>query len=387
MPGDLPLHGLPPALRALQVNLTVASQPSSDTTAGIVGVVGAGTMGAGIAQLALEAGHEVVLHDVDEEAIERGRSRVRDGLMRRAARLDLDEDSVDAWVSGRQARLRDGHSLDAVAAEAEIVIEAALEDLELKRTIFRTLDAAAPSDVILATNTSALSVAAIAAGTRHPERILGLHFFNPAPVMPLVEVVEPPGVSRAIADRAVELMESWGKTPVRCADTPGFIVNRVNRPFTIVALRMLEAGQASAEEIDAAMRGAGFPLGPFELMDLVGVDVNLAAASAVWEGLGRPDRLRPSTIQRTLVADGDLGRKTGRGFYDYDTAGRPSNPAIHKPRTPSPASSSSSIDAEAIVGAIRSAIDAELAIAVADGVASAETIDLALRLGAGHPER
>lgn len=363
----------------------MASRHPSDETAGIVGVVGAGTMGAGIAQLALEAGHEVVLHDVDEDAIARGRSRVRDGLIRRAARLDLDEDSIDDWVSGRQARLRDGHSLDAVAAEAEIVIEAALEDLELKRTIFQALDAAAPPDVILATNTSALSVAAVAERTSHPERVLGLHFFNPAPVMPLVEVVEPPGVAGAIAERAVRLMTSWGKTAVRCADTPGFIVNRVNRPFTIRALRILEAGRATIVEIDDAMRAGGFPMGPFELMDLVGIDVNLAAAVAVWEGLGRPERLRPSTIQRELVAGGDLGRKTGRGFYVYDQTGRTSNPAL--PTVALSSTDSSAIDAEAILDAIRKGINAEAALADAEGVASAATIQLALRLGAGHPER
>jgi 3-hydroxybutyryl-CoA dehydrogenase len=292
----------------------MTSDRTAAATVGIVGVVGAGTMGAGIAQLALEAGHEVVLHDIDEAAIERGRSRVRDGLARRAARLDLDEDSTEAWVSGRLARMRDAHSLDAVGAEAEVVVEAALEDLDLKRTIFATLDAAAAPGVILATNTSALSVAAVAQRTRHSERILGLHFFNPAPVMPLVEVVVPPGAAAAVAARAFRLMEAWGKTPVRCADTPGFIVNRVNRPFTIQALRILEAGEATVDDVDEALRGAGFPMGPFELMDLVGLDVNLAASLGVWEPLGRPERLRPSRIQERMVADGHLGRKTGIGF-------------------------------------------------------------------------
>ncbi len=363
----------------------MASRPPSDEIAGIVGLVGAGTMGAGIAQLALESGHEVVLYDVDEEAIERGRSRVRDGLLRRAARLDLDEDSTDNWVSGREARLRDAHSLDAIAAEAEIVIEAALEDLELKRTIFQALDAAAPPGVLLATNTSALSVAAIAQRTSHPERVLGMHFFNPAPVMPLVEVVLPSGVSDELAEQAVRLVASWGKTPVRCADTPGFIVNRVNRPFTIKALRILETGQATVEEIDNTMRAAGFPMGPFELMDLVGIDVNLAAAVAVWEGLGRPERLRPSTIQRDLVARGDLGRKSGRGFYVYDQTRRTPNPAL--PTVGLSSTESSAIDAVAILDAIRTGIDAEAALAVEEGVASAATIEIALRLGAGHPER
>jgi 3-hydroxybutyryl-CoA dehydrogenase len=379
MPGHPPLHGLPPAVRELQVNLTVATQSRSVEALGIVGVVGAGTMGAGIAQLALEAGHEVVLHDIDEAAIERGRSRVREGLARRAVRLELDADAVDDWVSGRLAGLRDGHSLDAVAAEAELVIEAALEDLELKRTIFAALDAATQPNVLLATNTSALSVAAIAHRTRHPERILGLHFFNPAPVMPLVEVVVPPAASLSVAERAARVMESWGKTPVRCADTPGFIVNRVNRPFTIAALRMLEAGLATVEAIDDAMRAGGFPMGPFELMDLVGLDVNLATALGVWEPLGRPERLRPSPIQERLVADGHLGRKAGIGFYRY-VDGKRQGVARGLGDV-----ANARLDADAIRDRILTAIDAEARDAEAHGVATADDIDLAMRAGAGHP--
>jgi len=342
-------------------------------------------MGAGIAQLALENGHEVVLNDVDEAAIERGRVRVREGLARRAARLDLDGDSIEEWVSGRLAGLRDALTLDAVGAEAEIVFEAALEDLELKQTIFRALDAAAGFDVILATNTSALSVAAIARATGHPERVIGLHFFNPAPVMPLVELVVPDGASAAIADRGRSLVESWGKTTVRSADTPGFIVNRVNRPFTIQALRLLEAGVASIETIDAAIRDGGFPMGPFELMDFIGLDVNLAAAVAVWDGLGRPARLKPSPIQRQLVAAGELGRKTGRGFYVYDETPRTPNPDLARagavPARVDP------IDAATIMESIRAAIDNEARLAADAGIATPADIELALRLGAGHPPR
>jgi len=349
-------------------------------TKAIVGVIGAGTMGAGIAQVALEAGHEVVLNDVDEAAIERGRARVREGLARRAARLDLDADSIDEWVDGRLERLRDGHSLDAVGAEADVVVEAALEDLDLKRTIFRALDAAVGdrNGVILATNTSALSVGAIADATTRPGRVVGLHFFNPAPVMALVEVVAHDRSDPAIVDRAVALVEAWGKVPVRSTDSPGFIVNRVNRPYTIEALRMVEADEASVEAIDEAMREAGFPMGPFELMDLVGIDVNLAAARAVWHGLGRPDRLRPSPIQERLVATERLGRKSGSGFYRYDV-GRRTGLDVEF------ADAGSRIDTEAIRERILGAVSAEAIRARDDGVASAADIERALKLGAAHP--
>jgi 3-hydroxybutyryl-CoA dehydrogenase len=333
-------------------------------------------MGAGIAQVALEHGHEVVIHDVDDEAIERGRARIRDGLSRRAAKLELDPDSIDDWVEGRLHGLREAETLAVLGAEIDVAIEAALEDLELKREIFRALDAAADPVVILATNTSALSVAAIAEVVRFPGRVVGLHFFNPAPVMSLVEVVRGPATAPSVVDRAAALVESWGKTAVRCTDTPGFIVNRVNRPFTIEALRMLEAGEASVDKIDAAIREAAFPMGPFQLMDHIGVDVNLAAARGVWQGLGRPDRLRPSPIQEQLVDAGRLGRKSGEGFYRYGD-GAP------VPVEGAPASGQA--DPVAIRNRILGAVRAEAERARDEGVASEADIDLALRLGAGHP--
>ena len=344
----------------------------------VVGIVGAGTMGTGIAQVGLEAGDEVVLHDVDEAATERATDRIREGLTRRAARLDLDPDTIDDWVDGRLARLRSATTLDQVGEESDVVIEAALESLELKRTIFKTLDAAAPPPTILATNTSALSIAAIAVATSRPERVVGLHFFNPAPLMPLVEVVAGPATDPGVVDAAVRLVDRWGKTAVRSADSPGFIVNRVNRPFTIEALRMLEAGQAGVEEIDEAIRAAGFPMGPFELMDLVGLDVNLAAALGVWEGLGRPDRLRPSPIQERLVAEEHLGRKTGDGFYRYENGHRAATSAEF-------ASTPSTATPDAVRDRILAAIDAEARRALDEGIASAADIDTALRLGASHP--
>jgi 3-hydroxybutyryl-CoA dehydrogenase len=359
----------------------VTSQPVEPRALPIIGVVGAGAMGAGIAQVALEAGSEVVLHDVDPAAIDRARAGIQRGLERRAAHLDLDPDTIDAWAAGRLERLREARTLDAVAAEAELVVEAALEDLGLKQEIFRALDAGARSDTILATNTSALSIDAIAASTTQPARVLGLHFFNPVPRMALVEVVPGELTAREVIARAEEIVTSWGKTPVRCADSPGFIVNRVNRPFTIEALRILESGAASVEAIDEAMREAGFPLGPFELMDLTGIDVTLAAARGVWEGLGRPEHLRPSEIQEGLAASEHLGRKTGVGFYVY-TDGRRESVAPEFRVIESP---DAELPAAEIVSRILRAIDAEAQRTLADGVATGSDIDLALRLGAAHP--
>jgi len=339
-------------------------------------------MGTGIGQVALEAGWEVVLNDVDGDAIERAAGRIRDGLARRAARLDLDADSIDAWVDGRMAGLRHAHLLDGLATEAALIVEAALEDLELKRTVFRALDAEAGPDVILATNTSALSITSIAeAAPTHPERILGLHFFNPVPLMGLVEVVPGAATAPTAVAAAERFVREWGKTPVRSADSPGFIVNRVNRPFTIEALRILEEGGASVVGIDEAMRQGGFPMGPFELMDLAGLDVNLAAARGVWEGLGRPDRLRPSPIQERLVAADRLGRKRDGGFYRYED-GRRGDVDPEFAEGPS-----RSLSADRIRGRIEAAIADEARIAIEEDVAGRDDIVVALRLGASHPER
>ena len=346
----------------------------------IVGIVGAGTMGAGIGQVALEAGWEVVFYDVDEAAIQGGRERIRDGLRRRAAKLGLDPGETGDWVAARLDRVRHVPTVDGLADDADLIIESAVEDLALKRTVFSTLDEVADASVILATNTSALSVAQIAEATRRPERVIGLHFFNPAPIMALVEVIAPPLSDPAVIARAVETMTTWGKTPVVCADRPGFIVNRVNRPFTLEALRILESGSASVAEIDQALRDGGFPMGPFELMDLTGIDVTLAAATGIWEGLGRPDRLRSSPIQRALVDAGDLGRKTGQGFYRYDD-GRRTGEAVRPPIS----ASQELLVAAQIRDRILDAIAEEARLAAAEGVASPDVIDLALRLGAGHP--
>jgi 3-hydroxybutyryl-CoA dehydrogenase len=353
---------------------------------GTLGVVGAGTMGAGIAQVALEAGWRVRLHDALPGAAERGRERIADGLRRRAARRGLAFDAERAWVQACLSRLAAAPDPAAVAAGADLVIEAIVEDLEAKRTLFSALDAAAGPETILATNTSALSVSAIAAAAaHHPGRVTGLHFFNPAPVLLLVEVVAAEQTDPDFLDRAAGIVGAWGKTPVRSADSPGFIVNRVNRPFTIEPLRMVETGEARAGVIDAAVRADGFPMGPFELMDLVGLDVNLAAATGVWEGLGRPERLRPSPIQTWLVEHRRLGRKAGVGFYRYHDGHDPAlEPLPHD--VARPVRDGHTLAPEAIVQHIRTAIAAEAVLARDAGVASEADIDTALWLGAAHPE-
>ncbi len=355
------------------------------TTTGTVGVIGAGTMGAGIAQVALEAGWSVRLHDSYPGAADRGRARIAEGLGRRARKLDLTGPEATSWVDAHLARLIDVPDLAALQ-DVDLVIEAIVEDLEAKKLLFAALDAGCAPATILATNTSALSVGAIAeAAATHLERILGLHFFNPAPLLQLVEVVAAERTDPAVLGRATDIVTGWGKTPVHSTDSPGFIVNRVNRPFTIEALRMLETGEGRVGEIDSAMRADGFPMGPFELMDLIGLDVNLAAATGVWEGLGRPEQIRPSPIQAWLVEHGRLGRKCGVGFYRHDAGHDP----VPEPLPPVLAPRSGghpTLEAARIVERIRRAISNEAIRARDGGVASEADIDIALWLGAAHPE-
>lgn len=352
----------------------------------VVGIVGAGTMGAGIAQLVLQAGHEVLLNDVDEAAIARGRERIASGLDRVVAKGRMDAGEAGAALV---ERLRDAHGLDTLAAEADIVIEAALEDLDLKRTIFRALDSAAPPSTVLATNTSALSVTDIAKVTDRPERVLGLHFFNPAPVMALVEVVEGEGTSGPTMQTGLEFARGLGKTAVACRDAPGFIVNRVNRPFTLEALRLLDEEGLLPQVIDRAVEAAGYPMGPFRLMDLVGIDVNLAVAQALYEAFDQAPRFLPSPRQEQLVAAGTLGRKTGSGFYRYAPSGSAAAAAAAGSTleaTPADdVAAQSRLAGADIVRRIELAIINEAYHAVGEGVCSPEDADAALKLGAGHP--
>lgn len=359
----------------------MTDRPATDSA--LVAIVGAGTMGAGIAQVALEGGWRVAVFDAAAGATDRARDRIRQGLERRAVKLGEAEPSM--WARDRLARLTVAPELASAPRGAHLVIEAALEDLELKRRIFSELDDASAPETILATNTSALSVSTIAEVAARPERVVGLHFFNPAPVLPLVEVVAGRRSAEWAVETAAAIVEGWGKTPIRVNDSPGFIVNRVNRPFTLEPLRLLRSGAGSILTIDGALEAAGFPMGPFALMDLIGIDVNLAAARGLFEAFGRPPRFRPSPVQEELVAAGRLGRKTGEGFYRY-ADGRSAGPAARfAGEVRVGGSASPTLDPAAIAERVVLAIVNEAYRAAGDGVASADDIDRAMRLGANHP--
>lgn len=277
-----------------------------------LGIVGAGTMGAGIAQLAAGAGCEVVLCDVSAEVVERGISRVRAGFERGVERGRMTGEARDAALGRVRAATALGELRD-----AQLVIEAVSEDLTLKRQIFAELARVCGPEAILASNTSSLSITAIANGVERPERVAGMHFFNPAPVMALVEVIGGALTSAETLDTITALAERLGKTPVRAQDTPGFIVNRVARPFTGEALRIVSEGIATVPQVDRIVRAAGFRMGPFELLDLVGIDVNFAVHQEVYEQTFHEPRYRPQRLQAQMVAAGLLGQKSGRGFYRY----------------------------------------------------------------------
>ena len=296
-----------------------------------VAVVGAGTMGAGIAQVAALYGHRVQLHDARFGAADAAKKAIGDALAGRVAKGRLGAPEAEA----ARARIQTVVTLADVCV-AHLVIEAIVEDLAAKRELLAQVENVALPDCILASNTSSISITALGAGMKRPERVVGMHFFNPAPLMPLVEVVSGLATSAEVAEATYATAIAWGKTPVRAASTPGFIVNRCARPFYGEGLRLLAERAADPATLDAVIREAGgFRMGPFELIDLIGLDVNLAVTTSVWEAYYRDPRYSPSVLQQERVAAGFLGRKSGRGFFDY-TPGAAKPRAQTEPARPAP---------------------------------------------------
>jgi 3-hydroxybutyryl-CoA dehydrogenase len=278
-----------------------------------IGVIGLGAMGAGIAQLAIEAGYDAVGREVSDELCHAAAGKIGHFLTRKVEKGQLGQEDRDAAV----ARLSVTSELEALA-DCDLVIEAIVEELEPKRVLFAELDRLCRPDAILATNTSALSVTEIAAATTRPERVVGMHFFNPAPLMPLVEIVRAELTSDDAVDAAAAVGTRLGKEVVRCHDTPGFVVNRILIPLLNDCLRVLDEARVTPEALDTAMKnGAGWPMGPCTLVDLVGIDVHVHASEALYEKLREP-RMAPPPRLVAMKNAGLLGRKSGRGFYTYD---------------------------------------------------------------------
>ncbi|MFZ2650565.1 MAG: 3-hydroxyacyl-CoA dehydrogenase [Burkholderiaceae bacterium] len=275
-------------------------------------VVGAGIMGAGIAQVAAQAGHAVLLYDTREGAAAEAKAKLGRSLEALVAKGRMAPDDVARSL----ARIEPVASLDA-AASVPLVVEAIVESLDAKRELFRDLERRVAADCVLATNTSSISITAIGNGLQHPQRLVGMHFFNPVPLMKLVEVVSGLQTDAAVAQSIFELSQAWGKVPVHARSTPGFIVNRIARPYYAETLALLQERAATPEVLDACLRGAGFRMGACELMDLIGHDTNFAVTNSVFQANFYDKRFVPSLVQRELVDAGLLGRKSGRGFFDY----------------------------------------------------------------------
>lgn len=339
-----------------------------------IGVVGAGAMGAGIAQVAAQRGHPVVLADAFPAAISKAMDAHHKAMDREIEKGRLTRADADAVLA--RISYVTGMSDDEIKrfADCALVIEAIIEDLGAKQKLFAALEKVVARTAVLGTNTSSLAVAALAGSCAHPERVVGIHFFNPAPVMPLVEIIPALATDAAVTTAARDLVERWGKVPVVASDTPGFIVNRIARPFYGEALRILEEGIADAATIDWAMRTiGGFRMGPFELMDFIGNDINYAVTHTVFEAMYFDPRYRPALTQRRLVESGWFGRKAKRGYYDYRdgaTAATPTEDAAL---------------GRVIVDRILAMLINEAVDAVQMRVASPEDIELAMTKGVNYP--
>jgi 3-hydroxybutyryl-CoA dehydrogenase len=276
-----------------------------------IGIVGAGTMGQGIAQVCAVAGYDVLLYDIRLEIVQQGISKVDKSLQTAVEKNRLTAQEKQTAL----ARIQPCENL--AQLKADLIIEAVLEKLELKRDIFATLEQVNSDQCILTSNTSSIPITQIAATLKNPKRFAGFHFFNPAPVMKLVEVIQGAATDPAVSDVLVALAEKLGKVPVRAKDSPGFIVNRVARHYYVESLKLLEENVSDVKTIDTLLRSAGFKMGPFELMDLIGVDTNFSVTTSMFQAFHQDSKFRPSRIQQQKVDAGHHGRKSGKGFYDY----------------------------------------------------------------------
>jgi 3-hydroxybutyryl-CoA dehydrogenase len=350
-----------------------------------VGVLGAGTMGRGIAQIAALGGYETRLYDAFPAAAESAREKVGEALARGAARGRWSEAEAEA-ASARIGVASKIEELDG----CELLIEAAPEDVELKRKLFTEVAAACGPDAVLASNTSSLRVSEIAAGVPNPERVVGMHFFNPPALMRLVEVVATGESSEAALTATTEVARAMGREPIRAKDSPGFVANRLARPFSLESLRILGDGVAEVATIDRVVRlGGGFRMGPFELLDLIGLDVNLTIARSFFDQGGEPERWRPSPIQERLVEKGRLGRKSGQGYYSYGEGAEQREPdpelGIEAPTLDPERLTRIDPAANEILPRLFAQIANEAAYALEEEIASPADMETAMRLGFNWP--
>ncbi|MBL4715629.1 MAG: 3-hydroxybutyryl-CoA dehydrogenase [Bacteroidia bacterium] len=336
----------------------------------LIGVIGSGAMGSGIAQIAATAGHKVVLHDANADALDKSKAGHEKILNRLVEKGKIDQEKCDQTLSN----LNYVESLDEFN-ESELIIEAIIEDLTVKKKLFSELEKKVNSTCILASNTSSLSIASIAAACGNSKRVLGLHFFNPAPLMPLVEVIPAIQTDVKILQDAKSLVDGWGKTSVIAKDTPGFIVNRVARPFYGEAIRIYEEGFADISTIDWAMKEIGeFKMGPFELMDFIGNDINYTVTETVFKEFFYDPRYKPSFTQKRYMEAGLLGRKSGKGYYDYSEGAV--NPEPNKDED---------IGHDIVMRIVLMLIN-EAAEALFLNIASKEDIDMAMTKGVNYPK-
>ncbi len=340
------------------------------TNDSIIGIVGSGAMGSGIAQVAATAGHPTIIYDTNATALEKAKTSLASSLNKLVEKGKITADKAASILSltTYSSSIQDFKSCD-------LIIEAIVENIEVKQSVFKELESMTSDTCVLASNTSSLSITSIASACNNPEKVIGIHFFNPATLMPLVEIIPGVATDMVIANHCQALINSWGKVTVIAKDTPGFIVNRVARPFYSEALRIYDEQLADMATIDWAMREVGgFKMGPFELMDLIGHDVNYVVTETVWKQFYYDPRFKPSLTQKRLLEAKFLGKKSGRGFYDY------------REGTSLPEPKKDDVLAKYIVNRILCMLINEAADTHYLGIASATDIDLAMTKGVNYPK-